>query len=181
MKNIGILKLLIFLFIFVFVTFLIIFLFIVPSIKELRSAKIQNAKAYSRYSYAINQQKSKESELKKLKYNNLKIIRAFDTKFKENEFLKFSKKYFKQVSIKKDKSKVYKKDFILYDFNTLSKMTDPTVFYKFLTALNRYDNIIQADFPIQMQAIGDDINTTFELKVYGLDKDRSKSVKAVRR
>ena len=172
MKNIGILKLLIFLFVFVLVTFLIIFLFIVPSVKDLRNAKITNAKAYSRYSYARNQQKSKESELKKLKYNNLKIIRAFDTKFKESEFIKFSKKYFKEVSLKKDKSRIYKKDFIVYDFNTLSKMTDPTVFYKFLTDINRYDNIIQADFPIQMQAVGDDINTTFKLKVYRLSKNR---------
>jgi len=168
MKSISILKLLTFLFIFVFAVFLIVFLVLVPSIKELRSSKIENAKAYNRYSYAINQQKSKENELKKLKHNNLKIIRAFDTKFKENEFLKFSKKYFKQVSLKKDKSRVYKKDFILYDFNTVSKITDPTVFYRFLTDINRYDNVVQADFPIQMQAVGDDINTTFKLKVYRL-------------
>ena len=181
MKSVGILKLLIFLFIFVVIVFLIVFLVLVPSIKELRNAKIQNAKAYNRYSYALNRQKSKESELKKLKHNNLKIIRAFDTKFKESKFLQFSKKYFKQVSLKKDKSKVYKKDFMLYDFNTVSKITDPTVFYRFLTDINRYDNVVQADFPILMEAIGDDINTTFKLKVYRLDKDRSKGGKEVRR
>jgi len=168
MKSIGILKLLVFLFIFVITVFLVVFLFIVPSIKELRNVKIENAKAYNRYTYAINQQKSKENELKKLKHNNLKIIRAFDTKFDEKEFLKFSKKYFKQVSIKKDENKTYKKDFIMYDFNTVSKITDPTIFYKFLTDINRYDNIIQADFPINMQAQDGDINTTFKLKVYRL-------------
>ncbi len=164
-------------FVFVFVVFLIVFLVLVPSIKELRNTKIQNAKAYNRYSYALNQQSSKERELKKLKYNNLKIIRAFDTKFKESEFLNFAKKFFKQVSLKRDKSRVYKRDFILYDFNTVSKIADPTVFYRFLTDINRYDNIIQADFPIQMQALKDDINTTFKLKVYRLNRDRSKTIK----
>ena len=173
LKNIGILKLLIFLFIFVFVVFLIVFLILVPSIKELRNAKIQNVKAYNKYSYMYNQQKTKENELKKLKHNNLKITRAFDTNFNENTFLKFSKKYFKQVSLKKDKSSAYKKDFILYDFNTVSKITDPTVFYKFLDDINRYDNIMQADFPIQMQATGNDINTTFKLKVYRLKEAKT--------
>jgi hypothetical protein len=172
-KNIGILKLLTFLFIFVFVVFLVLFIFIVPSIKELRNAKIANAKAYNRYTYAVNEQRSKEKELKKLKHDNLKIIRAFEARFKESDFLKFSKKYFKQVSLSKEKSRVYKKEFVVYDFHTISKITEPNVFYRFLTDINRYDNIIQADFPIQMQAVKDDINTTFKLKVYKLKRSKS--------
>jgi len=173
-KNIGILKLLIFLFIFVFVVFVVVFVFIVPSIKELRNAKISHTKAYGRYSYALNEQKSRENELKKLKHDNLKIIRAFETNFKADDFLKFSKKYFKQVSLSKEKSKVYKKDFTVYDFHTTSQINEPAVFYKFLTDINRYDNIIQADFPIQMKAIKNEINTTFKLKVYRLKRFKSK-------
>ncbi len=168
MKNIGILKLLTFLFIFVVVVFMIVFLVIVPSIKELKATKIRYYKVYNSYLYATKEQKAKEYELKNLKYNNLKIIRAFDNRFNGKEFMKFSKKYFKQVSLSKDKNETYKKDFTIYNFHTVSKISDPTVFYKFLNDINRYDNIIEADFPIKMQAQNGDINTTFTLKVFRL-------------
>ncbi len=168
MKNINILKLLTFLFIFIFVVFSIVFIFIVPDIKKLKTARFKSKKAYNVYSYTNNTLKSKEKELKELKHDNLKIIRAFDNSFDKNDFLKFSKKYFIYAKLIKNEKKTYKKDFIQYSFNTVSKIADPAVFYKFLTAINSYDNIIQVNFPIHMRAVGDDINTTFNLKVYTL-------------
>ncbi len=166
MKDINILKLLTFLFIFIFVVFFIIFVFIVPDIKRLKTAKFKSRQTYNVYKYTNNTLKAKQKELKELKHDNLKIIRAFDNSFDENSFIKFSKKYFTYAKLVKQKKKIYKKNFTQYSFNTISKITDPTVFYKFLAAINSYDNIIQVDFPIRMRAVGDDINTTFDLKVY---------------
>ncbi len=169
-RGINILKLLIFLFIFIVISFLIIFIFIVPDIKNLRNAKIEHKRTYNIYIFNKNKLNSKIKDLKNLKYNNLKIIQAFDNKFNEKDFIKFAKKYFKDATLKKEATKPYKQNFIKYSFNTVSKITTPTVFYKFLTDINRYDNIIQADFPIHMQAVGNDINTTFNLKVFVLKK-----------
>jgi hypothetical protein len=177
MKSINILKLLTFLFIFIFIVFFIIFIFIVPDIKKLKVAKISNNRAYNNFSYTDNSLKLKIKELKNLKYKSLKINRAFNSSFNEQDFIKFSKKYFNDVKLIKDKKKNYKKIFTEYYFNTISKISNPVIFYKFLNGLNHYDNIIQADFPIQMQAAGDDINTTFKLKVYILKQKEIKSKK----
>jgi len=169
-REINVLKLLIFLFVFIVLSFLIIFIFIVPDIKNLRNAKLEHARVYNAYTFNKNKLNSKIKDLKDLKYNNLKIIQAFDNKFNEKDFVKFAKKYFKNASLKKEITKPYKQNFIKYSFNTVSKITAPTIFYKFLTDINRYNNIVQADFPIHMQAVGNDINTTFDLKVFVLKK-----------
>jgi len=168
MKNLNILKLLTFLFIFILVVFFVIFVFIVPDIKKLKSVKVKNRQTLNIYKYTNNTYNQKSKELKNLKHDNLKILRAFDNRFDEKSFLKFSQKYFSYTKLTKQNVKKGEKDFTQYDFSTVSKMSDPTVFYRFLTDINRYDNIIQVDFPIQMSAVGDDINTTFKLKVYTL-------------
>ena len=176
MKNLNILKLLIFLFIFIITVFFIIFIFLVPDIKRLKIAKINHDKTYNNYMYIDNNLKLKIKELKTLKYKNLKITRAFDSNFNEPDFMKFSKNFFHDANLIKEKKKNYKQDFTEYYFKTVSKISNPTIFYKFLNALNHYDNIIQADFPIEMKAVGDDINTTFRLKVYTL-KDKKIKMK----
>ncbi len=170
MKSINILKLLTFLFIFIFIVFFVIFIFIVPDIKKLKIAKINNNRAYNSFSYTDHSLKLKIKELKTLKYKNLKITRAFNSSFNRHDFIKFSKKYFSYVKLTKNKNKNYKQNFTEYYFSTVSKIDNPVAFYKFLNGLNHYDNIIQADFPIQMQAVGKDINTTFKLKVFTLNK-----------
>ncbi len=168
MKSINILKLLTFLFIFIFTVFFIIFIFIVPDIKKLKIAKIDNGRSYKIFSYTENSLRLKIKELKNLKYENLKITRAFNSNFNKQDFIKFSKKYFSNVKLIRDKSKNYKQNFTEYYFNTVSNINNPVIFYKFLNSLNHCDNIIQVDFPIQMQAVGKDINTTFKLRVYTL-------------
>jgi len=97
MKNLNILKLLIFLFIFIITVFFIIFIFLVPDIKQLKIAKINHDKTYNNFNYIDNNLKLKIKELKNLKYKNLKITRAFDSNFNELDFMKFSK------SLKKEK------------------------------------------------------------------------------
>ena len=169
-KNSMIFKLIIFLFLFVIVVFTVIFLLIVPSIKELKATRYEYKKVYNRLEYANKELEAKQKDLKDIKHQTLKISKAFENRFEESDFLKFSKKYFKEATLKKDGNETYKKSFKEYKFTTISKISDPTVFYRFLTDINRYDNIIQADFPIKMAAYKDDINTTFTLKVYTLLK-----------
>ncbi len=168
MKEFNALKLLSFLFVFIVVVFLIIFILIVPDIKKLKEAKYKNRQVESIFQYTNNNLQNKIKELKDLKLNNLKIIRAFDSSFREKDFLNYSKKFFIFVKLTKDKNKKSDGNFTQYDFHTVSKISNPTVFYKFLTDINRYDNIIQVDFPISMKAVGNDINTTFKLKVFTL-------------
>jgi hypothetical protein len=170
MKNINILKLLSFLFAFVLIVFFIIFVFIVPDIKRLKSAKIANKQIGNVYRHTNDILRAKTNELKGLKRRHSKIIKAFNNRFNETAFLKFSQKYFSYARLTKDKKSDYKQDFVRYSFNTVSKMSDPTVFYRFLTDINNFSNIIQVDFPIEMKAVGDDINTTFKLRVYTLKR-----------
>lgn len=169
MEKIDILKLLIFLLLFIIVTLFMILVVIVPNIKEYRASKKIYKTAYLHKVRVQNMLNDRKKELKNLRSQNRKIITSFSNKFSTKNFLDYTGTYFTKVALKEVGKKGHKNEFIEYKLRVTSSLKTPTNFYDFLTGLNRYDNIIQADFPITMEANGTKINSDFTIKVYDIN------------
>ena len=149
-----------------------IFVLIIPNIKEYRVKKSEYRNEFALFEKAQKRYKEKRGELSRLKSENLKILVNFTNSFSEEKFLKYCEKFFSNVSLKKTGSKNHKKNFILYELNVSSRLSTPTNFYNFLDSLNRYENIIETDFPIELKAKNNLISATFKIKVYELNSSR---------
>lgn len=55
-------------------------------------------------------------------------------------------------------------EFYRYELNVTSAMNTPSTSYNFLDDLKTYDNVVKADFPINMKSQGNLINTTLTLE-----------------
>ena len=172
LEKINYIKLLIFLVIFIFVTLLLISLLIFPNIKKYRVARGEFNQARVHKIRVQSVLKEREKELKKLRLDNRKIFAAFKHNFTKEEFLTSAKQFFNKATLKNVKQSSYTKEYDVYELNVTSSLKTPVKFYQFLDALNHYNNIVQADFPIDLKSNGDIIYSSFKIKVYGLLKKK---------
>ena len=163
-------KLLIFILIFLMVSMLIIFAIIIPNIKDYKVIKKKYRTSKSINNKMLDLLDAREKELKKLRKENLKVFNAFNHSFNEKDFLTHSKKYFITTSLSKTDSTTYNENFIEYDFNVTSNIEAPKNFYNFLESINRYENIIETEFPIIFLSNQDKIYSSFKIKVYELNQ-----------
>ncbi len=168
LEKINYIKLLIFLFVFIVTTLVLITVLILPNIKSYRSARGEYNQAMvhkTRVQEVLNQ---RDKEMKQLLLANRKIFDSFGHKFSQKEFINFSNQFFKKVTLKEVKQSKHTNEFRVYELNVTSSLKTPVKFYKFLDGLNHYQNIVQADFPIDLKSNGDLIYSSFKIKVYGL-------------
>ncbi len=168
LEKINIIKLLIFLSIFIVITLVLILALILPSIKHYRVYKNEYNTALFRKVKVQNILNDRVKELKKLQLDNRKVFDSFKHKFTEPEFVLFANKFFNKVTLKEVKKSLHKKEFKVYELNVTSTLKTPVNFYKFLDGLNHYQNMVQADFPIDLKSNGKVISATFKIKVFGL-------------
>lgn len=169
LDKIDIMKLLIFLMIFIVVTFAFVFLLIIPNVKEHRTLQAEYKRVLVHKTRVENLFLERETELSKLKAENVHIIGAFKHPFTQEEFIRYAGKFFTQVSLTEVTKSEYKKEFVEYELNVTSTLKTPTNFYNFLEGLNRYSSIVQADFPIYLESSKESISSTFKIKVYDLN------------
>lgn len=161
-------KMLLFFLAFLAISFFIIFVFIVPNIKDykrIQSLYSHNDMATMRIKNTLD---AKESELQKIVKGNQKLLDALVVHFNEQKFMQYANKYFHNVTLSKDRANKNHKGFLVYELNVSSSIKSPKNFYDFLEGLSSYESIIKADFPIQMRAQGDMIQSSFNIKVYNL-------------
>ena len=166
LEKINYVKLLMFLFLFILITLVLITTLILPNIKKYRVARGEYNQAMvhkARVQSVLNQ---REKELKQLLLSNRKIFDSFKHKFSQKEFVSFANQFFNKVNLKEIKQSQYTNEFKVYELNVTSSLKTPVKFYKFLDGLNHYQNIIQADFPIDLKSNGDLIYSSFKIKVY---------------
>ncbi len=168
LEKINIIKLLIFLSIFIVTTLVLILVLILPNVKKYRVYRGQYNSAVVHKVRVQNVLDGRMKELKNLNIKNKKVFDSFKHEFRKDEFVTFANKFFNKVSLKEVKKSIYKKEFRIYELNVTSTLKTPVNFYKFLDGLNHYQNIIQADFPIDLKSNGKTINSTFKIKVFGL-------------
>ncbi len=170
LEKIDIMKLLLFLIVFLVVSFSLIFILVIPKIKEHRILKAEHQRVLVHKTRVENLFLERESELNGLKAENAHAIKAFAQPFLPVELVDFARKFFTDVHLVKVAQSDYKKEFREYELNVTSSLKTPVNFYTFLEGLNRYSNIVQADFPIHLEsAQKGSITSTFKIKVYDLN------------
>ncbi len=168
LEKINIIKLLIFLSIFIIIILVLILTLILPNVKQYRVYRNQYNSALAHKAKVQNVLNDRVNELKKLQLDNRKVFTSFKHKFTQPEFMLFANKFFDKVTLKEVKKSIHKKEFKVFELNVTSTLKTPVNFYKFLDGLNHYQNMIQADFPIDLKSDGKVIGATFKIKVFGL-------------
>ena len=169
MEKIDILKLLIYLLILIVVTLFMILFVIVPNVKEYRASKAVYKKALVYKMRVENILGDRKVEFSNLNSENRRAITSFMHKFSTDNFIEYASKFFTQVSLVEVDRKAHKKEFVEYELKVSSSLKSPTNFYIFLEGLNRYENIVQADFPILMESNISKISSAFTIKVYDIN------------
>ncbi len=172
MEKIDIVKLLIYLLIFIVITLFMVLSVIVPNVKEYRASKVVYRKALVHKMRVDNILGDRNVEFSNLNSENRRAITSFMHKFSTDNFTKYASKFFTQVSLVKVGKKAHKKEFVEYELRVSSSLRSPTNFYLFLEGLNRYENIIQADFPILMESNLSRISSAFTIKVYDINSTK---------
>jgi competence protein ComGC len=166
LSDTEIIKILIYLVVFIIIVMLFVFVIIIPNVKDYRVEKKLERRAYKAYSKVQNNLDERQDLLKNLKSDNLKIIKSFDNLFDEQKFAKLLEEYFEATTFSKVDSKGYRENFIVYELNVSTSIETPLRFYEFLDHLNRFDNIIKANFPIEFASNDGFINSSFTIEVY---------------
>lgn len=169
MEKIDILKLLIYLLVFIIVTLFMILVVIVPNVQHYRFSKKSHSKALIYKTRVENILGDRNVELSNLNSANIRAITSFVRKFSTDNFIKYTGQFFTKVSLIEVNKKSHKKEFIEYELKVSSSLNSPTKFYQFLEGLNRYENIVQADFPIELESNDSQISSTFTVKVYDIN------------
>ena len=158
-------------------TFVFVFSFttLIPEGKEYRKQRVQllaqrkDLRRYQNFDLQTN------DLLKKLQADNRHIISAFDKEFLPQRFIKKYKSSFNSLSLSKAKQLDPENGFCVYDVKTSSKISTPTIFYKFLDEINKSDWIVAVKFPIKFKRDGEVITSSFKMKVYSNLKDSNTS------
>ncbi|OPA79704.1 hypothetical protein [Campylobacter pinnipediorum] len=166
LENIDIVKLLLFIFIFALIALVMVFGFLVPNIKEYRKLSRENNSQMASYVKVKQLFDMYSANLNSIKQDNQFLLKSYDSKFDKDDFIKFTSKFFKNVSLNQI-DKTEDSEYFLYELKVTSLVKTPKKFYDFLDSLGKYSSIIKAEFPIKMTGDGENIDMTFNIKVYG--------------
>lgn len=156
--------------IFIVVALSMVLFLIIPNVKEYRAAKAIYKQALTHKMRVESVLQEREDEYAKLKHENRRSITAFVHTFSSENFIQYTNQFFSDVKLKEIEKIGYKKEFSEYALDVSSSLQSPTNFYTFLEGLNRYENIIQADFPIYMESNASKITSHFTIKVYEINE-----------
>lgn len=172
MEKIDILKLLIFLMVFIVITLGMILFFIIPNVKSYRANKIIDQRALTHKMRVESVLQEREAEFATLKEQNRRAITAFVHGFSDEGFLQYARNFFDTATLKALEKEDYKQDFTTYALHVRTALKSPVNFYDFLEGLNKFENIIQADFPIHMESNASTIDASFMIRVYEINATR---------
>jgi hypothetical protein len=162
-------KFLIYVLIFLLSVLILLIFLVIPSIKsyKLNRSELKTFNEKSRYLT------EKEIELKKsiesFKNENKKLIKIFDNKFNEKDFIQYSNKYLKNIKLFKVKDNL-DKSFDEYNFTASTTTKSPKEFFEFIKNLKNYKSIIKINFPISLESKPNEIDINFNIGVYKSEK-----------
>lgn len=163
LKEIDVLKLIMYVLAFIFALVFFIALMIIPSIKEYKKLKIQNQASIVNLNKIEQVYKTHATALNDFRIKNRKILDASVATFDENDFIAQAKKFFGQVELvsvpSDDNASVYK-------LNTVSTIYSPQKLYEFMDFLNDYRNIIVLDFPAEVKVKKQSLDGTINLQIF---------------
>ena len=176
-KEIRLVRLLMWILFYVLVVFLLIYFMVIPMVASYKEVH----KVYTD-TMALNFASRKEYEVLSSRLKNLttkypKIV-DFNHVWDEKQFLETAKQYFLHIEMKPLDANETNAHFRIYQINAVTKMESPQNFYRFLDALEAIPFVVQADFPITLQAQGKDlVEGIFRIRVFQELEEESKHSK----
>lgn len=163
LKEIDVLKLIMYVLAFILALVFFIALMIIPSIKEYKRLKIQNQASMVNLAKIEQVYKTHAGALNDFKIKNQKILNASVANFDEKDFVEQAKKFFSTaelVNIPSDDNQS------IYKLNTTSAIYSPQKLYEFMSFLNDYQNIIILEFPIEVRAKRQSLESIINMQVF---------------
>ncbi len=146
------------------------FLALIPQGKTYRLERLDNRANSIVLRQYQNYSDETFTRLKELQTTHRRIIVAYENEFDAERFEKNSEKFFDRLNLSKLANLPDESKFSVYEVNTSSNIDSPQSFYDFLDSVNKSDNIIGINFPINFIRKGDHIESSFTMKVYCSDQ-----------
>lgn len=150
------------------------FLFLIPKGKEYRSLRLESKKEFQQLELAQNRYDNTRNRLKDLEEQNRHTIGAFDKVFDPGRFERLYKKEFTDLYLTEVTTFDSNGTFKVYEVNATTKITSPQSFYNFLENINKSDWVIGVNFPIHFERDGDQIRSSFTMKVHSNEAKKEK-------
>ncbi len=154
------------------------FLVLIPKGKDYREQRTELKKSNVKLQKYQDYHDTVYAKLKDLQSKNRHIITAFENRFDAKKFQKEHKNYFSSLSLSKISKDKDEGEFAVYEVNTTSRISSPKNFYNFLDAVNKSDWIIGVNFPITFKRDGENISSSFTMKVYCNKEDTNATASA---
>lgn len=153
---------------FVLLIWVILFSFflLIPKGKEYRLLRLEAKKEFQQLDLAQRQYDITDSHLKEIEEQNRHTITAFSTPFNPNRFERLYRKEFSDLYLTEVTTFENNGSFKVYEVNATSKITSPESFYTFIDKINKSKWIIGVNFPIYFERDGDEIRSSFTMKVH---------------
>jgi len=152
--------------IFLMIVFIFAFAFLIPSGKAYRMARLDIKKVSYQVDSIENEYDRVYTTLKDLQTDNRHVITAYKSIFNPERFIKMNKPYFKSFTLSELSTHSQEGAFAVYEVNTSSLIESPQGFYDFLDGVNKSDNIIGVNFPIDFKRDANLIKSSFTMHVY---------------
>lgn len=160
------------------------FFFLIPKGKEYRSLRLESKKEFQEFELTQNRFDNTKNRLDDLKKEHKHTIGAFDKTFDPGRFERLYKKEFTDLYLTEVTAEESNGTFKVYEVNATSKITSPKSFYEFLENINKSEWVIGVNFPIHFERDGDQIRSSFTMKVHNkpsdteeTEKEKSKTLK----
>lgn len=152
--------------VFLIIVFVFAFAFLIPSGKDYRVARLDAKKISYQVDTIQNEYDKVYANLKSLQADNRHVLSAYKSIFNPDRFTKMYRPHFKSFTLSKLSHHSQEDEFAVYEVNTSSLIESPQGFYDFLDGVNKSDNIIGVNFPIDFKRDGNLIKSSFTMHVY---------------
>jgi len=152
--------------VFLIIVFVFAFAFLIPSGKAYRVARLDTKRVAYQVDTIQAEYDKVYGNLKTLQADNRHVISAYKSIFNPERFTKMYQPHFKSFTLSELSAHSQDGEFAVYEVNTSSLIQSPQGFYDFLDGVNKSDNIIGVNFPIDFKRDGDLIKSSFTMHVY---------------
>jgi len=172
MRGRNVINILILSLIFIIIFFVFIVLVFVPAGKHYK----KEYKVYTKQMHKLRIAQDKHDEtmdhLQELQAKNRNIVSSFENIFDDMVFKNNYHHYFQSLQLEKVIDKGKDGIFYQYEVKTSALLRSPAQFYEFLEMLNKGDNIIHVQFPINFKSKKGQVTARFKMKILAADYEK---------
>lgn len=164
-KELKLIRLLVGVIAIIILLFLLFILLAIPSVNYYKKQNTTHLEVKEKFETVRQNHEETVQTLKELKTKNKNKVDAFANSFDENSFMRYMQDIFDKVEFSKEEP-LQEDKFVRYKIKVTTSMQTPMKFYRFLSDVNRYSNILEAEFPIEFEMVDGNLTGSFELKKY---------------